>query len=114
MKCGTGTTFGSAGFGLRHARGPFVISGLTTNGEVFFSTGPINKRVPREAREPPSWRGPATIAFGSRARCYPCAFLWVYYSFCTLTDGVIQRNRVVATDALGAEYLAPTLTYVKA
>ena len=42
-------------------------------------------------------------------------FLWVYYSISTMTDelqatlpdGVIQRNRVVATDALGIEYLAP-------
>ncbi len=55
-------------------------------------------------------------------RCWPCVFLWVYYSISTLTDelqsslpdGVIQRNGVVATDALGTKYLAPTLMYVKA
>ena len=48
--------------------------------------------------------------------------MWVYYSISTLTDelqgtlpdGVIQRNRVVATDALSTEHLAPTLMYVKA
>ena len=47
---GTGTTVGSVGFGTRRGGGRLVIFWLNTNGQVTFSTGALNRNVPREAR----------------------------------------------------------------
>lgn len=47
---GTGAAQGSAGFGIRLGGDRFVLFGVNTKGEIYFSTGAVNKRAPREAR----------------------------------------------------------------